>query len=80
MFVGHIVAITVGVGVVVALVLIDDPWLIAFYSDEGPSVHLAFPILVEDGDSAEDDVVFRGGDVAIVKSILHGDGFDGHIF
>ena len=73
-------AVAVGVGVVVALVCGNGPIHFAFHIDEGPAVHLAFPVLVEDGDHTHLDGVGGLGDGAVIVAFLFGVGPDGHAF
>ena len=69
--------VTIGIGVVVALEGGNSPVHVAFHIDEGPAVHFAFPVLVEDDNHTELDVIGGLGDGAVVIAFLHGDGLDG---
>ena len=64
--------VTIGVGVVVALIGSHSPLHFTFYIDEGPAVHLAFPVLVEDGDYTKLDDVCGTGNGAVVVAFLFG--------
>ena len=74
MVVVNIIIVTVSVGVLVAIVGADSPRLVAIDGDEGPTVHLAFPILVEDNNQASVDHIVGSGNAAVVIAFLHGDG------
>ena len=64
--------VTVGVSIVIAAVLGNGPTHFTFNIDKGPAVHLAFPVLVEDGDYAKLDDVCGTGNGAVVVAFLFG--------
>ena len=70
--------VAIGVSVLVVVVCGNCPSIAAFNSNECPAVHAAFPVLVEDGDCANNNSVFCRGNVAVIKTFLHGDSLDGH--
>ena len=61
--------VTIGISVVVTAILSHSPAHLTIHIDEGPAVHFAFPVLVEDGDHSTAtalDGVSRTGNGAVV--------------
>ena len=69
--------VTIGIGEVVTLEGAHNPGRFTFHIDEGPTVHVAFPILVENDNHTELNSIGSLGDGAVVIAFLHGDGLDG---
>ena len=78
MFVGTVI-VAVGIGIMVAAVLSDSPRFVAFHSDEGPTIHLAFPVLTEEDLHIIHNDVIGSGDAAVVIALLHGESFESHV-